>query len=824
MKKMKKFTSVILASIMAASVSVTGVSAHTIGGELQFNKVDNAQTVIVYADGTEKTFDGVIDVKNIEESSAVNAVNSYEVFYGGKSVIKVELNDINVSDGVGAETALLHGYYAVSFDVEDSKEAFLTGLTANNVDSVQTAIIDNFASGKDFSIESIDFIDTEKQGLEETDSELCWAAATSNVLDYTGWGQKAGYKDADDLFDLFVDSFDNGGNYTIGGVAWFINGVAGAPEDYLEGAAQPKDKNSGGYLTDYAYDKISAQYDFTMDCVGAAAQMIEDLHNGNGVILGGHFFEDGFPVGGHALTCWGYVVDNDYDELEKEHYDAFIVSDSDSDMTGTDDRRTASNKMSLIHLTPDRQVMDFFGEPLVIADSWICNEYADMVITEAISVVSYSDSIEKETSLKATKKKSNTVDLSPLAICIGQTDDCENIETLLPNDADIYISPLVVNYSNKDFEGNLSYRLVITDENGKEVYNNVSKAEYYLVGFYGDDSYTYTNIGRLGNGTYTATVTLNPNKTLREAYYYNNTYSQVFEVGEPAIDGSKIDLSVEFIGYKDGKIDEKINLTGLSEDDMNKIEYVEVFVSYYYEDEDEWDYWNFADEYYENEDDIIPSGFLVDNNATAKLVMRFNFENAPSIYVESDEFTTCYPSVYVNISEDSPYVFSDVEENATEFADGESLTFSLWNTSFEDFGELSGTFHLEAFDGENSIVLTDPVEFSVAYDEETEIFEISSFDYELPAGFYELYIVLDGDFLQEDGFAGMIQSGEIEDDFYFGDVNLDGDVTISDATLVQKYIAELVELDELQLELADVNGDGEINISDATYIQKMIAE
>ena len=55
-----------------------------------------------------------------------------------------------------------------------------------------------------------------------------------------------------------------------------------------------------------------------------------------------------------------------------------------------------------------------------------------------------------------------------------------------------------------------------------------------------------------------------------------------------------------------------------------------------------------------------------------------------------------------------------------------------------------------------------------------------------------------------------------------GDVDSDGEVTVMDATLVQKYIASLETLTDSQLNVADVNGDGEISVLDATQIQKIV--
>ncbi len=56
-----------------------------------------------------------------------------------------------------------------------------------------------------------------------------------------------------------------------------------------------------------------------------------------------------------------------------------------------------------------------------------------------------------------------------------------------------------------------------------------------------------------------------------------------------------------------------------------------------------------------------------------------------------------------------------------------------------------------------------------------------------------------------------------------GDADLSGFVDIADVTLIQKYIAHLEPLDEIQLNVADVNGDKYVDINDITLIQKMLA-
>lgn len=55
-----------------------------------------------------------------------------------------------------------------------------------------------------------------------------------------------------------------------------------------------------------------------------------------------------------------------------------------------------------------------------------------------------------------------------------------------------------------------------------------------------------------------------------------------------------------------------------------------------------------------------------------------------------------------------------------------------------------------------------------------------------------------------------------------GDVNMDGRIDILDATLIQKYVAGIVELSAEQKYLADYINDGDITVVDATKIQKFI--
>lgn len=57
----------------------------------------------------------------------------------------------------------------------------------------------------------------------------------------------------------------------------------------------------------------------------------------------------------------------------------------------------------------------------------------------------------------------------------------------------------------------------------------------------------------------------------------------------------------------------------------------------------------------------------------------------------------------------------------------------------------------------------------------------------------------------------------------FGDVNLNGSVTIQDSTQIQKFIASEITLNAEQMIAADVDGDGRVTVKDSTSIQKYIS-
>lgn len=77
-------------------------------------------------------------------------------------------------------------------------------------------------------------------------------------------------------------------------------------------------------------------------------------------------------------------------------------------------------------------------------------------------------------------------------------------------------------------------------------------------------------------------------------------------------------------------------------------------------------------------------------------------------------------------------------------------------------------------------------------------------------------------YANENGFE-FVSIGDIPTSV-IGDVNGDGKVNIDDVTDIQKYIANMIDFTDEQMELADVDKDGKILIDDVTLIQMYLAE
>ena len=104
----------------------------------------------------------------------------------------------------------------------DERLTFTEGTREGDRDEIHDYLIhDNFPG---------DWCDAEKTVEDTEDGKQCWAAAASNVLDWTGWGigVEPGINDCDDIFQEFQDHWKDVGGFEHNGWIWWFNGTAPA--------------------------------------------------------------------------------------------------------------------------------------------------------------------------------------------------------------------------------------------------------------------------------------------------------------------------------------------------------------------------------------------------------------------------------------------------------------------------------------------------------------------------------------------------------------------------------------------------------------------
>ena len=149
--------------------------------------------------------------------------------------------------------------------------------------------------------------------FDNKDSNLCWAAAASNILDWADWGTGALTAEST-IFNYFKGYWTNQGSVPIYGWQWWFNGINQVQSPYYAnlGWAQLTAFDGGKFwptvnINSVVHDSQTGNLMATMDSY---------LRSGYGVTLGIYR-----PGGGHALTAWGF----DYTST----YTSVYVTDSD---------------------------------------------------------------------------------------------------------------------------------------------------------------------------------------------------------------------------------------------------------------------------------------------------------------------------------------------------------------------------------------------------------------------------------------------------------------------------------------------------------------
>lgn len=110
----------------------------------------------------------------------------------------------------------------------------------------------------------------------------------------------------------------------------------------------------------------------------------------------------------------------------------------------------------------------------------------------------------------------------------------------------------------------------------------------------------------------------------------------------------------------------------------------------------------------------------------------------------------------------------------------------------------------------------------LAYNDDNEEDRNFRISYNVNAG--ETYVLQIGAYTSSDEAFNVTFNFEPNKETLLGDVNGDGEITVVDSTILQKYIVGQTTLDGETLNVADVNKDGAVTVVDATLIQKFVVK
>lgn len=846
MKIFEKSMSVALSVILASS-GMIAASARSLDdpGELPVNAAQGAVTEVRFTDESVRTYDGLIDVTELESWAGVSTVVSYTSSFNGEEMLSVTLNDIvSAGSAVSASSSkqMSNGFYAIDFDLADgTKEAFLTGLTPGNLESAQNAIYNSYQTGQTLKIEDLGFIDTEKTTFSNDDDNLCWAATTSNLLDYTGWGARAGFEDTDDIFDAFVDAFYDGGSNVWFGTHWFLDGFHPTT---LDGFALPKNPGgSGGYLNQYCTDDVSLTVtgDGT-NAIEMMQQLREKIREGCGVGLGVFFYGGG----GHAISCWGYIDDTTHGEDEFERYEALIISDSDSDEQEMRNRRAAPNVLNVLNTVavtvdgivyrpgdsmidaalqrtgnlpddeydPDAPVDE--GDPDIY---WQMHNYESPASIQTISYLEpYRDDFPVETAADATKDLYHNPDfLVDGAMISGFGDDAENARSALAH-APLYLYMTVANLSDAAFDGALTAKVTILGEDGETVYTQeftdntsiapMNESEDYLFG---------VRLGAyLDAGSYSAKIEVNADHSVAEAYFANNSFECQFTVEDFDIDLSAVNARVTNTLFNtDDECRVEMAYDGLETIADRLADAAMTYCPGFLMDDNEggffmdWDMWEdvYLDEAIETVgvtgEIRLPSVFTVPAGEKMKFCLNLSFNDGTPkahIFTEICDVNTFDLSVIPDADSADKIV---IEPGSTRFEDGKQISFTVKNNADTFYGDFSGSYTVIASNDSDEMTLVEATPLALKNGESSVPIVITELPAVLPSA-------------NDDFTVNVILTGTAADDINIGSVFKPVSVLVPHdtpsivVTTKQDTIDEFDHKTSLREAIAAYDGEGEI--------------
>ena len=504
-------------------------------------------------DGNTLTRSGVLNPDGLANSVRSAKIVSYSIYYNGRLLMTVTPVGFSEPDAAvmsgGAPTCT--GFYKTTFSIDDTREIFLTGLTESTLEQVQTELTASALEDRYFSLTNVDFIDAEKEftdvaeGEIASDANLCWAAASSNMLRFSGWGSEAGFRTEDDLFESFISAFtDAGGSYTYG-LDWFFNGYYAMQGN--DGWAQLRAPGeSGKYLSEYPADSLYQTYEIS-NHIDNLRPVLDALERDCAVGISIGNYLSSFRIGGHAITLWGYLHDTSASPYSKEAYPAIFISDSDSDKYDGALRRQAPNRLRVMMMDG---MFDGFG-----ADSWELDYPSTFPWRlESFTVLEpYRAELEQDASGTHNKNTSADFSVQDLYVRASTFDDLELGIDTIPANQSFKIGGIALNNSAVNLSSARLQIVTTITQNGQTVWEKTSQC---AVSRFSANAYVKLSetCNSLAAGSYEATIRVTASG-ISEAYLLNNTRSISFTVSAAAPDASNASVSVsipEFDGRTGG--------------------------------------------------------------------------------------------------------------------------------------------------------------------------------------------------------------------------------------------------------------------------------
>lgn len=504
-------------------------------------------------DGNTLTRNGVLNPDGLANSVRSAKIASYSIYYNGRLLMTVTPVGFSEPDAAvmsgGAPTCT--GFYKNTFSIDDTREIFLTGLTESTLEQVQTELTASALEDRYFSLTNVDFIDAEKEftdvaeGEIASDANLCWAAASSNMLRFSGWGSEAGFRTEDDLFESFISAFtDAGGSYTYG-LDWFFNGYYAMQGN--DGWAQLRAPGeSGKYLSEYPADSLYQTYEIS-NHIDNLRPVLDALERDCAVGISIGNYLSSFRIGGHAITLWGYLHDTSASPYSKEAYPAIFISDSDSDKYDGVLRRQAPNRLRIMMMDG---MFDGFG-----ADSWELDYPSTFPWRlESFTVLEpYRAELEQDASGTHNKNTSADFSVQDLYVRASMFDDLELGIDTIPANQSFKIGGIALNNSAVNLSSARLQIVTTITQNGQTVWEKTSQRS---VSRFSANAYVKLSetCNSLAAGSYEATIRVTAGG-ISEAYLLNNTRSISFTVSAAAPDASNASVSVsipEFDGRTGG--------------------------------------------------------------------------------------------------------------------------------------------------------------------------------------------------------------------------------------------------------------------------------